>query len=175
MEPILDQDRPGSCVTDPDLVAKRLPFIETCVRQLQVVAPWLLLSVALGCGGQAEDSRPSSSAGGQLAHEDPASGGSTATSGECDPLDDRCAAGSYCQLVDGVTRCVEEGSAARDEPCDEDGRCQRGSMCLPDGIRDLCLQPCPRDNEFICDNRRHTCFVVPIDQGEDLPFWACEY
>lgn len=102
--------------------------------------------------------------------------GGSGSLGECIPYDDRCPAGTYCQYVDGRTRCVEEGEVPRDEVCNESGRCQRGSICLygSDIYGDSCQQPCHL-TEGSCDISRHTCFVAVGDEGEELPFGVCRY
>ena len=96
---------------------------------------------------------------------------------ECVPYDDTCAPGTYCQYVGGRTQCVDEGDVPRDESCNDSGRCQRGSICLPssDTFGDSCQQPCALDESVKCFIGRHTCFVAVGDDGEELSFGVCRY
>ena len=96
---------------------------------------------------------------------------------DCVPYADDCPPATYCQYVDGRTRCVEEGTVARDQDCNMTGRCQRGSICMYGGFYGAqCQQPCPLVEGFACDIRRHTCFAaVEKEGGPELPFGVCRY
>ena len=96
---------------------------------------------------------------------------------ECVPDDDTCPTGSYCQYLEGRTQCLAEGAVARDQPCNDGGRCQRGSICLygSELYGDSCQQPCSLDKQNQCLNRRHTCFVAVGPESEQLSFGVCRY
>jgi hypothetical protein len=96
---------------------------------------------------------------------------------DCVPYDDTCAAGRYCQYLDGRTQCVTEGGVARDELCNDGGRCLRGSICLHGSelYGDSCQQPCRLDKPNECQLTRHTCFVAVGPEGERLSFGVCRY
>jgi hypothetical protein len=127
------------------------------------------------CGGTSVDSD-----GGDLS--DGGNGGNSEQAtelGSCDPLDDSCAAGTYCQVQDGRTSCLPEGTTERDGVCEVTGSCQRGSICAfaSELYGKSCQQPCPLEAEpwDACDLARHTCFVAVDDDGNELPFGVCRY
>lgn len=99
--------------------------------------------------------------------------------GSCDPLEDTCAEGTYCQVLDGSTLCLPEGATERDEVCEESGSCQRGSICVfgSELYGKSCQQPCPLDGDpwGVCDIGRHTCFLAVDDDGNELSFGVCRY
>jgi hypothetical protein len=128
----------------------------------------LSVSLTVGaCGGSAIDDAGAGASGG------------AGVLGECNPLDDACSDGTYCQLWEGRTQCIEEGSTERDELCEVTETCQRGSICLGAGefSGKLCQEPCTLDEDpwTVCDIGRHTCFVAVDDEGNDLPFGVCRY
>lgn len=135
-------------------------------------------------GGSASEST-GGSGGGAASTPDGGSAGSDSASqtlaelGACSPLDDTCPEGTYCQLREGRTECIEEGSIERDELCNETGTCQRGSICLWAGESSgkRCQEPCTLDEDpwTVCDIGRHTCFVAVDDEENDLPFGVCRY
>ncbi len=133
-------------------------------------------SVSAGSTSQDE---PEPGSGGK---GDRASGGDRADAtelGECDPLDDECPVGTYCQWLDDHTECIEVGSTERDAPCKDTGTCQRGSICLGATFsgQELCQQACPLDADpfLVCDIGRHTCFPATDDEGNELDFGVCRY
>lgn len=126
-----------------------------------------------GSGGGAAGTPDGGSAGGDSA---PLNLGEL---GDCNPLEDTCPEGTYCQLREGRTECIEEGSTERDERCEETDPCQRGSICLwaSEFLGRACQQPCPLDEKpwEVCDIGRHTCFVAVDDEDNELPFGVCRY
>lgn len=106
-------------------------------------------------------------------------GGALVEGSVCDPLDDACSPGNYCQWRDGRAECIPEGSTKRDENCEETGACERGSICLSAGefAGKTCQQPCPLDEGLmnVCDIGRHTCFVALDDEDRELHFGVCRY
>lgn len=109
----------------------------------------------------------------------------------CVPWDDMCPEGQYCQYVDDVLRCIDEGTVEPDPggsnpPCPE-GVCSRGGICMPNrgsfGGDLICYQPCnvglndpnglPGNAD--CFNGRHTCWPVEGPDGAPLSFGLCEY
>jgi hypothetical protein len=96
----------------------------------------------------------------------------------CDPLDDSCPAGMYCQYGAGELRCLDEGHAERDANCEPE-MCQRGSICMPASelYGPACQQPCDLEQRpwSVCDNGRHTCFAAKSDAGVPLDFGVCRY
>jgi hypothetical protein len=158
--------------------------------------------LATACGGSHKDESEAGASGGATATGGSgAAGGARATGGagtpvggeggdnaeplvppelgDCDPLADSCAEGKSCQVREGRTACVDEGSTARDEACEDTGSCERGSICLGAGevAGEWCQQPCSLEEEpwGACDIARHTCFVALDDQGRELPFGVCRY
>jgi hypothetical protein len=99
--------------------------------------------------------------------------------GECNPLDDACPEGEYCQYLDRGTQCIPEGDTPRDEVCEDTTTCERGSICLYGSALygKHCQEPCPLGEEpwTVCFIGRHTCFVAVDEAGNDLPFGVCRY
>jgi hypothetical protein len=146
----------------------------------------LVVSLTVGaCGGStSEDADAGASGGAATGGSAPESmggsgGGGAGALGDCNPLSDTCPEGKYCQVLEGRTECIDEGSTERDELCEETDTCQRGSICLGAGEYSgkLCQQPCTLDAEpwTVCDIGRHTCFVAVDDDGNELPFGVCRY
>ena len=108
----------------------------------------------------------------------------SAASNLCDPLNDTCPEGKYCQYADGVLRCVTEGDVLPDYshvPPACPGICSRGGICMPSdyGVDEAaCFQPCALagvNQNSNCVNSRHTCRQAYGDNDEPLTFGLCNY
>ena len=135
---------------------------------------WVVLIATLCVGVACGDDAPADAAPVAVAGAAGHAGSSINPDAGCDPLEDRCSGSTYCQYTDGRLLCVPEGQNPRDERC-PDGRCTRGSICMPaafDG-EPTCQQPCAEDHA--CFITRHDCFEALGADGEVLPFGLCRY
>ena len=119
-----------------------------------------------------------------------APGGESSDPSECEPHDDQCPEGQYCQYTDGQLRCIDNGDVEPDPqfhstPICPEGVCSRGGIChdihrgetLPEPRCFRTCDPASITSTGVsdCDNRRHTCYQAEDAEGQPLPFAICDY
>jgi hypothetical protein len=91
----------------------------------------------------------------------------TPTPMSCEPFNDQCMAGEYCQVVDAVgnTGCIPEGTATVGTSCGQVA-CMKGGICLDFGNPGdpSCYEPCDSVGGGSCANPGDLCSGFTINQ-----------